>query len=130
MTNYSGPPLDRDQLVTLQEGAELTGHDYKTLYNDLGAGVYPDAVQDTTGRKTWRVPLHNLVDAGRLPESAIASAAEELAAARESRETRRLREELIRKQEQLAAAELRIQDLLEARAEHKALIAQLLKKVA
>jgi hypothetical protein len=38
-TTYSGPPLDRDQLVTLHEGAELTGHDYKTLYGTAAGSV-------------------------------------------------------------------------------------------
>lgn len=117
-------------LVTLHEAATLTGHDYKTLYNDRREGRYLDAVQDSGGRKTWRVPLHNLVSAGRLPQSSTATAAEEIAAAREARETRQLREALIRVEARLAASDALIAELRADKAQLQSMVATLLKKVA
>ena len=65
MTNNLPPdtgtqPQDApDTKLTLTEVAEVTGRDIKTIkvWNDKGKGRWPNAVQDTTGRKAWRVPV-------------------------------------------------------------------------
>ena len=72
---------------------------------DRTDGRWPNAVQDETGRKTWRVPVTDLVTANDLAPDQVAHVENELAARREHRETKALREQTIRLQEQLAAAQ-------------------------
>ena len=95
-----------DTTLTLSEIADLTGRDIKTIktWNDSGQGRWPNAVQDETGRKTWRVPVSDLVASGDLDPSRVAQVENELAARRESKETKALREQVIRLEEQLTAA--------------------------
>ncbi|MDT0186854.1 hypothetical protein Q9S36_42385 [Microbacterium sp. ARD31] len=95
-----------DTTLTLSEIADLTGRDIKTIknWNDSGQGRWPNAVQDETGRKTWRVPVSDLVATGDLDPSKVEQVENELAARRESKETKALREQVIRLEEQLTAA--------------------------
>lgn len=99
-------PYSPDTTLTLSEIADLTGRDIKTIktWNDSGKGRWPNAVQDETGRKTWRVPVSDLVASGDLDPSRVAQVENELAARRESKETKALREQVIRLEEQLTAA--------------------------
>lgn len=95
-----------DTTLTLSEIADLTGRDIKTIknWNDSGQGRWPNAVQDETGRKTWRVPVSDLLASGDLDPSQVEQVENELAARRESKETKALREQVIRLEEQLTAA--------------------------
>ncbi|GAA4678934.1 hypothetical protein GCM10023226_15320 [Nocardioides nanhaiensis] len=95
-----------DTTLTLSEIADLTGRDIKTIktWNDSGKGRWPNATQDETGRKTWRVPVSDLLASGDLDPSRVAQVENELAARRESKETKALREQVIRLEEQLTAA--------------------------
>jgi hypothetical protein len=105
MTNHQSPgryPVG--STLTLSEIAELTGRDLKTIKTWRQAGRWPDAKQDETGRKPWRVPVADLVAAGDLDPSQVGDVENELAARRESKLTRELREQVIRLEEQLAAA--------------------------
>lgn len=79
-----------DALLTLKEIAALLRRDLSTIkdWNDQGRGKWPNAVQDTDGRRTWRVPVTDLVASGDLDASQIAHVENELAARRESREAR------------------------------------------
>lgn len=99
-------PYSPDTTLTLSEIADLTGRDTKTIktWNDSGKGRWPNAVQDETGRKTWRVPVGDLVASGDLDPSDVQQVENELAARRESKETKALREQVIRLEEKLAAA--------------------------
>lgn len=92
--------------LTFHEIADLLGHDPTTIrnWNDKGAGCWPNAIQDSGGRKTWRVPVTDLVAAGNLDAAQVTHVENELAARRESIQTRALREQIIRLEEQLAAA--------------------------
>ena len=94
-----------DTLLTLIEITDLTGCDHTTTKNRRKAGRWPNAVQDETGRMAWRVPVGDLVASGDLDPSQIQHVENELAARRESRETKALREQVIRLEEQLTAAQ-------------------------
>ncbi|GAA5117260.1 hypothetical protein GCM10023339_27720 [Alloalcanivorax gelatiniphagus] len=103
-------PYRPDTTLTLSEIADLTGRDLKTIKNwnsdwqRTGEGRWSNAVQDETGRKTWRVPVSDLVATGVLDPSQVEQVENELAARRESKETKALREQVIRLEEQLNAA--------------------------
>lgn len=115
-----------DTTLTLSEIADLTGRDLKTVknWNDSGKGRWPNAVQDETGRKTWRVPVGDLVTTGVLDPSQVEHVENELAARRESKETKALREQVIRLEEKLTAA----QALADERANTIALLKSLVRK--
>lgn len=112
--------------LTLSEIADLTGRDLKTIknWNDAGKGRWPNAVQDQAGRKTWRVPVSDLVATGVLEPSQIEQVENELAARRESKETKALREQVIRLEEKLLAAHA----LADERANTIALLKSLVRK--
>lgn len=96
-----------DATLTLREIADLTGHDLSTIeaWNNKGHGKWPNAKQDPDGLKTWRVPISDLITSGDIDPSQIVHVENELAARRESRETRVLREQVVRLEEQLVAAQ-------------------------
>ncbi len=100
----AGPHRPEDML-SYREAAELTGLSVDTIERDRQKGRYPHAAQDGTPQHVWRIPIADLVAAGRLDASQVVPAEQELAAFRESRALRQLREELIRTQEQLRAAQ-------------------------
>jgi hypothetical protein len=104
MTTTTGPLAAPTAALTYQEAADLAGCSPDTIKRDREQGKYPDAFQDSSPRRTWRVPVANLVTAGRLHPSQVEQAEQELAAHREGRELRALREENIRLSEQLAGA--------------------------
>ena len=113
-----------DNLLTLLEIADLLGRDLKTIKTWRTSDRWPNAVQDESGRKTWRVPVTDLVAAGDLDAAQITEVDNELASRRESRETKALREQLIRLEEQLTAA----QALAEERAATVTLLKSLIRK--
>lgn len=98
--------LDANASLTLAEIASLLGRDRKTIKTWLGNGRWPNAQQDAEGLRTWRVPVSDLVAAGDIDPSQVTQVENELAARRESKETRDLREKVIRLEEQLSAAVL------------------------
>lgn len=98
-------PRRSDESVTYREAADLTGFSMDTIERDRQNGRYPHAVQDSTPQRMWRIPVADLVAAGRLDADRVALVEQELAASRESRAQRQLREELIRTKEQLRAAQ-------------------------
>lgn len=91
-------------LLTLAEIADLLGRDLKTVKTWRANDRWPHAVQDTEGRRTWRVPVTDLVAADDLDGAQVVHVRNELAARRESNETRALRERVVRLEEQLLAA--------------------------
>ena len=93
-----------DATLTLAEIAVLLHRDASTIKDWRKKGKWPNAEKDDNGRCTWRVPVTDLVAAGDLDPSQIAHVENELAARRESRETRALREQVVRLEEQLTAA--------------------------
>ena len=115
-----------DTMLTLAEIAGLLGRDLKTIktWLDKGKGRWPNAVQDATGRRAWRVPVADLVASGDLDAAQITHVENELAARRESRETKALREQVIRLEEQLDAARI----LAEERAATITLLKGLVRK--
>lgn len=98
-------PFDSSALLTLAEIADLLGRDPKTVKTWRACGRWPGSVQDATGRRAWRVPVADLVAAGDLDPSHVSTVEGELATCRESRETRALREQVIRLEEQVVAAQ-------------------------
>lgn len=94
-----------DTLLTLREVATVTGLHFDTVkrHNNSGNGIWLNALQDKTGRKPWRVPVSDLVATGHLDSSQVVHVENELAARRESKEIKALREQVIRLEEQLAA---------------------------
>lgn len=120
------PTFSPSTTLTLNEIADLTHRDLKTIakYNSRGQGRWPNAVQDQSGRKTWRVPVGDLVASGDLDPSDVQQVESELAARRESKETKALREQVIRLEEKLAAAHA----LADERANTIALLKGLVRK--
>ncbi|WP_341229621.1 hypothetical protein [Nocardioides salarius] len=110
--------------LTLSEIADLTGRDIKTIKTWRAANRWPNAVQDQAGRKTWRVPVSDLAAAGDLEPSQIEQVENEFAARRESKETKALREQVIRLEEKLVAAHA----LADERANTIALLKSLVRK--
>jgi hypothetical protein len=112
MTDHTTPtrgtaasgPFAPDTSLTRAEIADLLGRDLKTIKTWHSDGRWPNAVQEETGRRTWRVPVTDLVAAGDLDASQVVHVHDELAARRESTETRALRERVVRLEEQLTAA--------------------------
>ncbi|RYP84244.1 hypothetical protein EKO23_16420 [Nocardioides guangzhouensis] len=98
------PACDANQLLTLAEAADLIGKHLCTVKDWRAAGRWPNAVQDATGRRTWRVPASDLVDAGDLEPHQVREVAPTLAAARESRLVGTLREEIAQLRAELSAA--------------------------
>lgn len=117
--------LDANASLTLAEIASLLGRDRKTIKIWLGKGRWSNAQQDADGLRTWRVPVSDLVAAGDIDPSQVTQVESELAARRESRETRALREQVIRLEEKLLAAEA----LAEERASTIAILKGLARKV-
>jgi hypothetical protein len=115
-----------DTMLSLSEIADLLGRDLKTIktWLDKGNGRWPNAVQDATGRRAWCVPVADLVTSGDLEAAQIAHVENELATRRESRETKALREQVIRLEEQLVAA----RDLADERAATITLLKGLVRK--
>ena len=112
-------------LLTLVEIASLLGRDLSTVkdWNAKGQGRWPNATQDEGGRRAWRVPVADLVASGDLDASQLVHVENELAVRREARETQVLREQLVRLEEQLAAAV----SIAEERAATIALLSSLLR---
>ncbi len=112
MTNHPSPvpvatapaAYSASTLLTLAEIAEMLGRDPKTIKTWRAAGRWAHPVQDAAGRRAWRVSVTDLVATGDLDKSQVANVETELAARRESRDSRELREQVIRLEEQLAAA--------------------------
>jgi hypothetical protein len=115
-----------DTLLTLREVSAVTGLHFDTVkgHNNSGNGIWPNAIQDKTGRKAWRVPVSDLVATGHLDPSQVEHVENELAARRESKETKALREQVIRLEEQLTAAVA----LADERANTIALLKSLVRK--
>lgn len=113
-----------DALLTLREIADLTGRDPKTVKTWRANGRWPNAVQDETGRQAWRVPVSDLVTSGDLDPSQVGHVENELAARREARETRALREQVARLEERLDA----IRVIADERAAHIKFLQGLVRK--
>lgn len=110
--------------LTLAEIADLLDRDLKTIKTWLAKGRWPNAVQDATGRRAWRVPVADLVASGDLDAAQVTHVENQLATRRESRETTALREQVIRLEEQLTAARI----LAEERATTITLLKGLVRK--
>lgn len=110
----------------MSEIADLIGRDLKTIktWLDKGKGRWPNATQDEDGRRTWRVPVADLIASGDLDASQITHVENELVARRESKETKALREQVIRLEEKLTAAHA----LADERANTIALLKSLVRK--
>ena len=125
LTSDSGARADAqysaNQLLTLAEVATVTGNHPDTVRDRRSAGRWPNAVQDTTGRRTWRVPVTDLVAAGDLDPAQVVEVESTLAAARESKQVAALREEISTLRADLSAAE--------ARAAERALTIEILESV-
>lgn len=96
-------------MLSMREVCELTGkpgrpRDRKTIAGWIDKGRYPHAVQATTGRQKWSVPVQDLVDAGDLDSSQVIEVTATLAALRESRQVTELRERICRLESELAVA--------------------------
>lgn len=119
-------PLHPETMLTLSEISELLARDPKTIktWNNKGQGRWPNATQDETGLRAWRVPVSDLVASGDLDPSSVATVESELAARRESRETKELRERIIRLEEKLTAAHA----LAEERADYITFLRSLARK--
>ncbi|WKN47473.1 AlpA family transcriptional regulator [Nocardioides sp. Arc9.136] len=105
-TPMHGPgnsPLNPRQLLTLLEVADLLGKHLDTVKAWNTAGRFPNRVQDSTGRKAWRIPVSDLVAAGLLDPSRVEDVANAVKASRESRKVQHLRETIVRLEERLAA---------------------------
>lgn len=119
-------PLHPETKLTLSEISDLLARDPKTIktWNNKGQGRWPNATQDETGLRAWRVPVSDLVASGDLDPSSVATVESELAARRESRETKELRERIIRLEEKLAA----VHALAEERADYITFLRSLARK--
>jgi hypothetical protein len=116
--------------LTYAEAAELTGVSADTIERDRKKGRYPNAYQDASRRNTWMIPVGDLVAAGRLAPELVEQAETELAARRESRELRELREQVIRLEERLRAEQQRAEALAADKAAQQKTIDTLLRKVS
>ena len=96
-----------NHLLTLAEVATVTDKHPDTVKDRRAAGRWPNAVQDTTGRKTWRVPVTALVAAGDLEPAQVVEVESTLAAARESKQVAALREEIATLRADLSATKAR-----------------------
>jgi hypothetical protein len=88
--------LTTDTLLTIRQIVDLTGRDRKTVSEWIRAAVrYPNAVQDQTGRKEWRVPVKDLVAAGDLEPSQVVEVPAALGSLREARQVGELRARIV-----------------------------------
>lgn len=101
-TEAAGYPADL--LLTLAEIAQVVGKHVDTVKDYRKAGRWPNAAQDTTGRKTWRVPVADLVAADDLEPAQVHAVEPALAQLRETKQVTALRNELATLQTELAAA--------------------------
>lgn len=101
--------LTSNTMLSMREVCKLTGRpgkprDRKTVAKWIQAGRFPNAVQATTGRQEWTVPVQDLVDAGDLDPSQVIEVAATLEALRESRQVSELRERICRLESELAVS--------------------------
>ena len=107
--------------LTLKEVADLIGIHPDTVRDWNREGRWPNAKQDGSGRRTWRVCVADLVAAGDLLASAVAQVETELSARRESKRVQELREQVARLEERLEAAstlaQMRLDEVMFLRAQ-------------
>jgi hypothetical protein len=88
--------LTTDTMLTISEIVSLTGRDRKTVSDWIRAGNrYPNAVQDPTGRKAWRVPVKDLLAAGDLEPSQVVEVPAALESLREAKQVGQLRARIV-----------------------------------
>lgn len=107
-----------DGLLPLTAVAELIERDLSTVKRYLRDGRWQGARQDRGGRRTWRVPFDALVAAGDIEAPQAVGASLVVQLRREPPQMQALREEVVRLQERLRAAE----ELSRERAETIALL--------
>lgn len=62
-------------MLTIRQAADLAGCDPSTVKRDLLDGRYPQATRDETDRnRAWRIPVEDLVVAGRYRPAVTAAA--------------------------------------------------------
>lgn len=111
MTNT--PPLGNHTVVdpnaayTQTEWAMLLNRHADTIKRARLDGRYPNAYQDSSGRRTWLITVSDVVAAGDLPADRVADRVAELDSLKESRVVAALREQLT--DAQLEAARLRVE---------------------
>ncbi|WP_457253655.1 hypothetical protein [Pedococcus sp. P5_B7] len=92
-----------DETLTMADVADALGKDLSTIKRWKDAGRWPNAVKDTGGRGTWRIPVSDLVASGDIEAAQVASLAAQVAGRRESKQVAELRERVIRLEEQLSS---------------------------
>lgn len=144
MTTSSTPtlttatPVDPDAAYIQRDWALLLNRHEDTLKRARQAGRYPNAYQDTTtGRRTWLIPVADVVAAGDLPAERVADRLAELDALKESRAIAAIREQLAEQQREnarlhaeLAAAVARAETAEAEKRNWQAMATSLVKKVA
>ncbi|WP_028638861.1 hypothetical protein [Nocardioides sp. URHA0032] len=98
------PQLTTHTLLTVRQICDITGRDRKTINTWINAtpSRYPNAVQETGGRKGWTVPVQDLVDAGDLDPAQVVEVAATLEALRETRQVAELRDRVVVLEAELA----------------------------
>lgn len=79
---------------TYSEAGELTGLHPDTIKRERERGKFPGACQEVTGRKSWRIPVEDLVAAGHLPADRVGERLAELEKLRETEKVLALREKI------------------------------------
>ena len=95
-------------MLTIGEAAVLTGLSTDTVKNDRTAGCYPHARQDAPrGKKpgVWRIPVTDLVAAGRVSAARLEQLPAEIDSLRESSTVTALRAEIAELTTRLAVAD-------------------------
>jgi hypothetical protein len=92
----ANPTFTTDTMLTISEIVGLTGRDRKTVSEWVRAGDrYPNAVQEQAGRKSWRVPVKDLVAAGDPKPSQVVEVAAVLESLREAKQVSELRARIV-----------------------------------
>ena len=123
--------LTTDTLLTIREIVTLTGRDRKTVSDWIRAGVrYPNAVQDPTGLKAWRVPVKDLLAAGDLEPSQVVEVPAVLGSLREARQVGELRARIVELEKALEVQTARAEERQALLATSQALLTALLPTLA
>jgi hypothetical protein len=103
--------LTTDTMLTISEIVDLTGRDRKTVSEWVRTGDrYPKAVQEQSGRSSWRVPVKDLFAAGDLKPSPVMEVPAVMESLREAKQVGEMRAPVRRAREALEVQAARAEE--------------------
>jgi putative protein kinase ArgK-like GTPase of G3E family len=103
-------PFTSNTMLSISDIVTITKRDRKTVSEHVREGRYSNAVQEEGGRKSWSVPVKDLVAVGDLDPSDVVEVAASLESAREAKQVTELRTRVSELEKDLAAQTARAEE--------------------